>query len=542
MAKIQVWVQSTHISSQQVAPKGKILFKYKRSGDEIAYSKDLAGKLTFVGANYTLLDTLSAYPCEVVTITIKRECAGSYTNFWVGKFTYLDCEVDKLACILTVEVKSFDALSEIKKTWENKYNFAINGGISIIYDVYGTVGEYNIIDFTQYNIGTTSTPYAQYHDPLVDVSTYCYDGTYPTWDKNYIGSVAAELVHYWHRIVVNSPCVSGSPAPPYSGITWNLVQNNCGVDSTAKYARCPNSGYTVVSSCPNGRLFNSVVVALLTGYTVKSDFFGINPDATSPSNAAYTFATAYLQKIIVHQKSDIKRPTSSDRATTSAFEITLKSFLEDLAALFNVKWSVSGSIFRLEHASYFTSAAGLDLEDVPQKMFFTTDKVEYVEKETFEYMDRLCSNLFKPFPIKYDCGEGEKKYKLQNFSTDLLFIYGNDNNDAVVDAGFVLLSTQLVSSKYYVINDNIPLSYPVLHANLFKHARLQPIGYMNDSNTPISFSTWKKIRQQPAFTVPLCCDVDFDPADSITGADGQAELASGEYDILNDTLRVELLY
>jgi hypothetical protein len=541
MANYQVWVSSTHITSQQVSPKGRVAFRYKKNGDEITYSKDLSDKLTFVGANYTLLDVLSGYVCEVVTITVKRQCSGSYTDFWVGKFTYLDCEVDKLAKILTVEVKSYDVVNEFKKVWEKKRNIAYTGSL-LIPLVYGTQGEYDLLDFTQYNIGVTSVIFSQYHDVGVDVSTYCYEGTYPAWDRNYIGSVVPELVHYWHRITVNAPCVSGSPAPPYAGVTWNLVQNNCGVDSTSKYARCPGTGYAVVSTCPNGRILNDVLVNLFSDYTVKSDFFGINPDATNPSNAAYTFATKYLRKLILHQKSDIKRPNSSNLATASAYNITQKSLLEDFQVLFNTRWTIVGSILRIEHASYFSGGTGLDLSAAPQKMFFTTDKTDYVEKEYFEYMDEKSSELFKPYPITYNCGEGEKKYKLQNFSTDLVFIYEKDNSEVISDAGFVLLSTQIISTKYYVINDNIPLSFPVLHANLHKHARLQPVGYMNDSGTPISFFTSKKIRQQPAFTVPLCCDVSFTPTDTITGMDGAAELASAEYDILNDTLKVELLY
>lgn len=541
MANYKVYIESTNIPLTQVKPLGKIIFSYKRRNNDITYKQALKGDLLFMGDDYTLIKQLSNSVCEEVTISFFRTCNGSDSIFWRGQFTFLDCSYDTAKCTISVSPKQKIIENLFKETIDEKVNFFSQ--IPVIPKVTGIVGIYETVEINSANL--TNAPSDCISDASINVSDWCCKKI----DLFYIpdgNNITIDARSYWVRILVKNQCFNGVPKVPYGTNLFSLVQDNCSSNGTADWKRCPNNTYSVTPSLRNGRKLKELMIYLFSrlGVTIISDFFRINEDNTAPNNIAYDYANNYLQTLVFHQKSDVKRPSDSDAAIYLAFEISLKDLLDDLKTMFNIRWVFDeNSTVRIEHLSYFegTSIAH-DWSNYPQPLSFTIEKSDYVKKETFNWMDEVATNEFFPHPITYTCGEETVDYKVKNFSADLSFIYANNNPEVVTDKGYLLVSCYENLGEYIVIEENIPMGWQNLHENLHLHGRYQPIGYINNENTPTAFLSYKRIRKQGAFTVPLCCDVNFNPMLLVQGADGTAEIESAEYDILNDSLTVELLY
>ena len=105
--------------------------------------------------------------------------------------------------------------------------------------------------------------------------------------------------------------------------------------------------------------------------------------------------------ITVAQKSDIKRPTSSNPAT--AANTTWNDFMNILKTMFNVYWIYDGVNVIVEHYSYFSKTAGLDLRT--QAIAVKSNKYSYDKPEMPKYENSYGQRLHIAFvgvPIWYD--------------------------------------------------------------------------------------------------------------------------------------------
>ena len=238
-----------------------------------------------------------------------------------------------------------------------------------------------------------------------------------------------------------------------------------------------------------------------------------------------TLEANQLRYLTIAQKSDIKRPTSSDPAT-----MAMTSFLEIMGILnvmFNVYWVVDGDDLRIEHYSYFSGSAGQDLRG--ERLSEATNKYSYAKEaipkfERFNSMESFGRD-FIGVPIRYEslCANQDPDSNTVESSvpvtTDIEFIQAEP--DAISDRGFVLMANYQISGTYYVsfgfgiltddVKRNMPLSWSHLHNNYFRHERALPQGFVNNSLITFFSSQKNKLQSLSA----IVCD-DFDPSQYIT--------------------------
>lgn len=522
MAEVRVKISSASIDETEVTPIWKGEFNYNPENDRPFFRVALAGSLIFRLSDYTLINDVPDN-CETITVTIERFCGEDFETFWTGTFSRLNCIIDPQKCTISVKPAVLDAYNCILSQL-NKEQIIYTAGDEILVkpfqgllqlevcdrvdDEYNTVPESSCIDSTDNwcMIGNNTISYLDY-----DPETIRY-----------------QILTTWARIVKDFPSDPGSP--------WTLLTGTT-------YFRCPDDGSNYYIH-QYGRLFGDVVQYLLDqtgcGLTFTSDFFNVNPPGTAPDNAAYTYAETYLHNLTIHQKSDAKRPTATDKARNLVWTMKFEDFLDDMAVMFEAYWRIEGSDFRLEHLSYFEQVSGLDATSVSQNLTLSGEGSNGVEREDYEYLDKLCEEDFKDVPIEYSCGTGAKTKKLKLFSTDIRFIELTDNNEAIADAGYVLMSCEIVDDVYYCLDNNDGLSWQRLHETLHLWGREFAAGTVNGD--PVTFNSSKRRFKQSPFTMQLCCDDDFDPNDLITTPIGDGEIDAATYSITKDQLIPTLKY
>ena len=256
------------------------------------------------------------------------------------------------------------------------------------------------------------------------------------------------------------------------------------------------------------------------GSTVSSTFFTA---ATNPVTLDYNFLTL----LTIAQKSDIKDPTSSNPATTAM--MSWNQLMNILWGMFQVAWSYDAGIITVEHISFFSHSAGVDIRtqligQSSNKFRYLTEKMPKYEKFAFMEADEV---NFVGVPIWYDsvCVDQDPNTNVKetsvNVTTDLQFIQNNPT--AITNEGFVILCNYVSGGNYYVRSDkgayfatsslNMDLSWANLHNCYFRHNRVLITGYMNDILT--TFWTAQKTKIQPINAI-ICPEADYNPEDYIT--------------------------
>lgn len=271
--------------------------------------------------------------------------------------------------------------------------------------------------------------------------------------------------------------------------------------------------------------------SIVADAVVSSTFF------TAATNPVTLVANMYTL-LTIAQKSDIIRPGSSDSATTAM--MSWKELMDILWTMFQVTWTYDGAgTFTIEHISFFTPAAGIDLQTqeickAMNKYSYAKEKMPKYEKFFFMESDEV---NFVGVPIKYEnaCIDNNPETniieKSINVTTDLEYIY--TNADAISDDGFVILCNYLDGGSYHVKTGvgsyaalfglNMDLSWGNLHNSFYRHNRVLIEGYLNDNLTTFWTSQRNKLQELPA----IICPADlYDPADEITTELGETWLGS----------------
>lgn len=551
MAQTRWFFESATISRTQAYPVSNTIFSYKRERNNIFYRQTPTADIRFGGASvlqsgsYNWLSLLDPEECEVVTIELEVYCSGVWVLYWTGQFTWLDIRHDADNCLMWVRPKTQDQYTCFMAGVEEKVSAFELTVVEI--SPYGELAEL----FIDCN---TSGPY----DPDDVTTANPPDGFPPDliWclppESNYTFTQFAPdgvtlekyLVTCYQRLVAPGTCngaVASSPFEANPFVQWFILENNCPTDSL--WWRCPGGASAFVrSKLPYGRDFKAVIELIFEscGLSVVSDFFGINPDATAPGNAAYEFADMYTKKMTLHQKSDVKRPYVSDPAKPKMWDFKRNQMLSSITIMFNVYWTITGTTVRIEHISYFDTAGGIDASSVAMANETEADVDDKIKEEVFYWMDaEAVTPYFQGLPITYDCGEDEAERRVPIISTDLSIINENNNSD-IFDEGFVLVSNQENAGTLYVIRDNCPLSFTELHDALHRHYR-----YFKDmtiNGVAATALSTRGTRRQIPFTTRLCCDDAFNPELLVETLAGFARVLTAERDISNDTVRLELKY
>lgn len=263
----------------------------------------------------------------------------------------------------------------------------------------------------------------------------------------------------------------------------------------------------------------------------------IEPTATFESNFlnnATNPVTNDVNKwryLMLAQKSDIKRPTSSNHATSGIMSF---NSLMNLLKIFNLYWTYDGTTFRIEHYDYFQGFEGIDLrsQDIGQRQ----NKYSYLKTsmpmyEKFSFMEANDGN-FTPHTITYDpnCTEKETTVNMSyNVTTDIDYIYNCVNGvgdlveSAISDDGWVILANFESGGSYYVYfgtaynsedpSNNYVCSWSYLLRTLFMYGRVLIDGEIEGD--PVEFISTVRTKQQDIKAV-VCYEDNYDPNDYIT--------------------------
>lgn len=536
MAESRVILSSVSIVSHTAVAVWDTEIEYRKERDQVFYRRRLRGDMVFRGLTYDDLQALDPDECEEITVQVQRECGGVgvYTTFLTGVFNAGDWRDNRDDCEITVTVKTQDDYECLLGSWKTPVNVFGLDVVEVkpypVTEIYVTDEAYQLCT----DCGVTI--------PIADPDNWCAapEGDYcvPTTDPEGCDPTTTDAYTLYHRLEATGTCDGVTPIAPSPDAYWTLLDDDCPTGST--WWRCPGEDvYTPNARMPYGRLFSDVLQAMFDGcgLTVVSDFFGINGDASAPDNTAYDFAALYLQKMTVHQKSDVKRPYSSDPATSKQWDMQPKEMLDDLRVLFNAYWEIDGTDIRIEHISYFEASGGLDASGDAQKLDTERQVEDDVKREFFFFVDEAGSDYFLGSPIEYDCGDEKIENRCQLFSTDVTYIQ-NTNSEGFSDENFVLISTEVADSIRYVVRDNRALSFTELHENLHRHFRYWKNGTLNGD--PVTFTSYRPTRKQPAFDHVLCCDDDFNEREPVTTGIGAGFIESAVYNMQADIITLEI--
>lgn len=543
MAKVRWKIQSASIAETTVVPVWDGRFSYKKDRNEVYYVHEPTNDISLKGDDFDLVNDLTD-ECEKITITAERYCGGAWATYWQGFFAKFNCRFDYggikvRQCLLEAKPTKEDKLDCLLKNWQADVNI-YSASVEITANPFE--GTYEIYTGVDCNFCTGDSPPAICN--TID-DTWCMETEVLSFEDDYPGGWPCDpgeslITRMFHRIIgVGTPTVP----PPYDS-GWTHLSGN-------DWWRCPgdlDTSNQIIAPMTHGRLFNDVIELLVDemdcGLTVRSHFFGINATHTAaPSNIAYDFSTAYCQDITIHRKSDVKRPQATNPAKSDVWVMKLKDLLDDFKKIFNVFWKIDGNDLIIEHISYFEAAAGADYSDKPMPLQLKFED-DTPKKELFYWQDKNIPGAFNAFPIVYDCGNGEKEYQSALFSTDVTGIQDEANQEAVQDAGWVLISCRVSGGEYYAntVTDEVngAFRWVNLHTNLHKYNRPFGSGLMNGEVT--TFLTVQKLKQQPEFAVGLCCNEGFDPTEYITTLLGQGQIQTATENVLQDTIELNLNY
>ena len=443
MAQIRAFVSSDSISSTAVNPLWKGEFSWEREREQIFYRLKMRSEMVFTGADFTLL--AGAPDCESITVTVERRCGGTWSLFFTGKFTKFDCKFDLDRCQIRTTPKAEDGYKCLLANWsddENIYN------ASVVTQARGLGGTYQAAIYTCFECRPTPdlSPCATHTDACIEPG-FPRVVSYPSPDCPEPNRY--KVATSWHReIGVGTPTVP----PPY-GSGWTHLTGN-------DWWRCPDQAQEMqIGVLKYGRLFNSVLTYLVgltgCGLTVRSHFFGINAthSPAAPSNIAYAYAEAKLRHMTVHQKSDVKRPDSSDPSFQQVWNMKLKDLLDDLRTMFNVRWKIIGTDLILEHISYFQAITGADYSGQNYPQQYEQDDDGAPQRELWKWSDDAVTSLAHGGkPIEYGCGDGDLDNKVKLFTCEITTVRQSANAENIADKGWVLAANFLQGGQHIVFS------------------------------------------------------------------------------------------
>lgn len=550
-----------------------LVFADAEDDDLGVFVRTLVTELPFDGADFDLF-----YPyeqnrqCVSVPFTVKK--SGVDYHKGLLKIGTSSVSWDVSNCRLFATIAPSGSYRCLRDNWEAEFNMFTNVTEVDVQTFLGTL--------TESTCGPNNQPAPiQINGFFEQNVSGCLSGPGAAWSlkRAYIEEITpgSSYDHYATFVSeqVTVACSGGSPVPP-PGDGWVLITDNCPTD--ALYGRAPqmiyegefsaSSGkywdnrYQVAGAesteIPNGVLLNDLLVAEnpCSNLTIRSNFFGINPSGSSPSGLAYTQALENLQSVVIFDKSDVKRPTADEQATSGIW--TYKKLLEHLQLQFNIDWRIQGSVLRIEHVSYYARGQGLDLTLAPYEetirnlnQYDTSDE-GVARFENWQFMEPA-SSLFQAQRIKYGSCAGDDVEEENPFVADLAnndIGYIQANPDQVSDEGFTFANTYLSGSNYYLITEasefggdlliNGHLSWPNLIQNYQLYRRPLPSGNVNNVDT-VFFSSIPRRTQTPLEVLyPVDDYKNLDPYELIKSGLGWGEVETAEYSVRNCTLTLNL--
>jgi hypothetical protein len=294
-----------------------------------------------------------------------------------------------------------------------------------------------------------------------------------------------------------------------------------------------------------------ILNVILPTATISSHFF---EDATNYVQDPLGTGVNYLRYTTIASKAEVVATTYDP---TISCMISWNSFMDILRDMFQVYWNYDPvtNVVNIEHISWFTKAAGLDLRT--QTSCVAMNKYDYNKPdmpkyEKFFFVEADDPN-FVGTPIYYDspCVNQDSSSNVVetkvNVTTDIEYVINNP--DAIADDGFIILANYFDGADYYVRSGmgdfynsfklNMHLSWANLENCYFRHNRVLLEGYMNqDPNdvTPTLTTFWNARETKIQNLNAILC-TDYDPDDSITTELGETYFAREKATVKRGSLK-----
>jgi len=554
-------------------------FQDSRDDKTGIYRRVLNTELVFVGAAYQGIITERDLGTCDIPIQIKYNGVTKYSaNI---KINTAATKIDPLICTVTAKLDANDSYTCFLKEYDQEINIFNVAEKHSLKPFFGSVQVRTVVEPAP----TTPETWSLNNIRRASSSLFTEALGWTVLRNDVIGVVLVSSIpeptyRAERRIVTRyvREFVAGSTTPPgdgwisvsggfaramsvaYDSIQSNILENNSDeINEVYKVVGLGDNNEPI--PIPNGvRLDDILTTFTPCSLTIVSDFFGINADSTAPTNTPYTEASQNLQDYLWFQKSDVKRPQASNIATSG--KTSFKKIMEVLQVMHNVRYRITGSELRIEHVSYFLSAAGLDLTAAPYSSYIdgktstTYDNTDAAKSERWEWMETV-SPMFTCIPIRYaeECllsdAQDEITYPAQEMNSDVLYIQGNP--DRVDDKGFVPVAAYRNGSDYYLVQETNLVDgnlYPNSHlawANLLAHyhtyERLYPTGTMNNSATTFDSSRRRKVGEPLEIILSNASYWNvFSAGDSVETVIGVGEVTRAEYDTLTCRLGLNVRY
>ena len=553
MDKVKTYLTSSAFSRTEVEPVFKGDFEWVKDESFVYYRLDIKDKIKFSRKeDFDLVMLMEDDECGEITIEVEQYCSDGYSEYWRGIFSIFDCTINKTRCWLEVKPTSDDPY----RCFDEASKEEVSTFFSQVVSTSGLYGEIEEVTCISVASNANCNDYqAMLQLPgsacLLNPTQWCLKenivqlngNVNPTTPCSGTNNSLRQDSTWYREVLLDVPCIAGSPSTPTFGSGWQLLEDNCSSDGTCSWWRCPDSGAENREYLTGRKLdvfLSKIMTEMGCGLTVKSDFFNINAQGDAPQNIAYDYAQLYLRNITVHQKSDIKRKNSLSPSSDPAWRFKPTDWFSDLEKIFNVRYAIEGNQFIIEHYSFFTSDLGPDMTDTPMFLQFDYSGNENIKTEKFFWMDELVSFTFRANDIVYSCGKEETEQRCTLVTTDIPFIEDEENDEKVSDEGFVIISNDLVSGDLIIIDSNDPMRWVKLHENLHKHGRLYRSGKINNSQQ--DFLSWIPYKKQESFKVDHCCGDAFNPNDLIRTKLGDGSVESASHNIFTGRLEIQLIY
>ena len=597
-------------------------------GDQVAsFVKELDTTLTFVddtgssvGPLHPRQDFTYIYDieraknrCFRIQLFIEKRCddISPFVPYWDGFFTVADCVFAVEKCRVDAKISVEDGTRCFLDNWDEPINLVAGPSdfTPSIQQGFGTLPQKTCGDLDETVINAPMGSFPTLADALVYAQD-CDDVGDPGWTilehHGVFGGVENgnpwAIQTIWIRELANSV---GMPTDN-NGNPWTEISPDIWVRVPLLHVVFPyQEGYinpalpeswefrviyeTVtlsgndVQKLDNGRYLNTLLdiyfSEICTGYELRSNFFGLNPDGTEPTSDIYTAAANDLHELVLMPTHDIVKTDE----TTPSFLIddwSLKDLIADLTNTFNLVFFYDYIVdaWRLEHFTYLIGGTNLDLTQpllqkyISGKWNYTYEKGKIPKSEVFFWPvpTETDKNInaedknYDGYPIDYspsNClilNPSEELINVQIYLTDLFFIL-NDHKDPITGVStqtdsifygttrFVLLST--TSGRINVAASclgsgaglNIRLGWPCLHNEYWKVDRYLPIGTMNRVQT--NFTRVKASRSQVPITLNMCCeefDASYLPQDLVKTQLGWGETEEATYEEPSERLTLNL--
>lgn len=550
--------------SRVLTPENEdVVFSRKKETSQQFYRHKIDTPLTFGGADFDWfydIEQDSAARCEKIPVTVRHKTNTFIEGYFAlnkGRFRPSRCKVELPVTVEDAQTCFLESLKAEKNVYEG----------TDAYDVKTFPGTLQTA-----SCGNVFYPSGIFlSSPSSFVPTSCIPGglnaNWTLLEANFTGlsddgsgvTYSGFVSGIWGRIVYNAGLSFEKPQVVLDFDNSDLTVDPSSGDTTYKLV------WKLVGTedgiLPGARKLEDVANKLLEGcgLTVKSKFFSID-DFPDLGNEAYNKAALYLHSLYINQKSNIKRPDSSNFATR--LSISMDDLLKQLQALFYVFPKVSGSNLLLEHGSYFKPPNTVILDLTASQYERWIKKKDEYEYEIDQFPEREKYSFQEPASQQFDgvdiiypvaCGGEEvTDIRADQSQTDILEM--TKTPEAFSDLGMVVLSTQTIDGEAVVQKRDVGTGTAFLNGPLAWKNLEQDYHFFDKFNDTFTFNgametaeTVRPVRKLQELQVArfgIANWLNFEPdTGKVKGLNGQLyEVENATFSAKTGSLTLELIY